>query len=255
MELAAREECGFQGNQDLYGLGIRLGIYMQWISAIIMPFFRKKGDDSLLQSYTMFLLALILAVLVITIRSDPTYVVEMLVLTYIIFGGGHLVLEIGENKGPLRKGNRDIVSKVLPSYIKLCLLTAAAIYWAWFWLGGIYSDTFLATPCGANAFLFAKVSLYDRHVTRFLSALSIYFSLAGAWLLACWGEKMRLVLFPTARRNWISWVADKYVPLPGEAITKRDGKAGYFASLRKPFRRIWLTRIIGRVCRPRLSRL
>jgi hypothetical protein len=25
----AEKECGFQGNSDLYGLGVRLGIYMQ----------------------------------------------------------------------------------------------------------------------------------------------------------------------------------------------------------------------------------
>lgn len=65
-----QEECGFQGEPDLYGLGNRLGIYTQWLSALTIVVFRLRGDKGLRQAYVMFLFAVFVAVLVITARRE-----------------------------------------------------------------------------------------------------------------------------------------------------------------------------------------
>ena len=36
---ASSTECGFMGDGDTYGLGIRLGVYTQWISSLLAYFF------------------------------------------------------------------------------------------------------------------------------------------------------------------------------------------------------------------------
>ncbi|GAB1320952.1 hypothetical protein MFIFM68171_11162 [Madurella fahalii] len=194
------EECSFEDESDLYGLGIRLGVYMQWISALIIVGFRFKGDNSLSQSYTMFLFAVFLAVLVITARSDPTHVAEMLVLTYIIFGGSFVISGTREKNAPIRRFDLDTVSHVLNLSIMMCLLTAAAAYCAWFWLRGMYRGTFLETPCGTYGFLFAKVSLYDRRVTGFFAALSIVATISFGSVIAHLVLSVARVASP-ARRN------------------------------------------------------
>jgi hypothetical protein len=33
--MATASVCGFSGNSDVYGLGVRLGTYLQWLSSII----------------------------------------------------------------------------------------------------------------------------------------------------------------------------------------------------------------------------
>ena len=48
------DSCGFDGNSDLYGLGIRLGVYFQWISVpIIYLSTGKTGWKDLCVGQTM----------------------------------------------------------------------------------------------------------------------------------------------------------------------------------------------------------
>ncbi|RYP13972.1 hypothetical protein DL765_006638 [Monosporascus sp. GIB2] len=83
------EECGFEGNPDLYGLGIRLGIYMQWISSLTVPSWDPDGRKSLVENYIIFLYALVVVMIVTTVQATPTHAVEVVLLSYIIFGGAY----------------------------------------------------------------------------------------------------------------------------------------------------------------------
>jgi len=89
------DSCGFPGNSDLYGLGIRLGVYFQWASALIVYGWYPEGQDDLAESYLVFLFALTVGIIVITARAESTYAAEILLLTYIIFGGVWTVMFIG----------------------------------------------------------------------------------------------------------------------------------------------------------------
>ncbi|KAF4336376.1 beta-ketoacyl synthase [Fusarium beomiforme] len=163
------EECGFEGNSDLYGLGIRLGVYFQWLSTLIVYGWYPEGRNELAEAYIIFVTAITITMIVATARAEPTHAVEILILTYIIFGGLITVSTIG-----FRKSHQKRIK--LPSLEHFLAWTAvwgaAGIYCSWFWLKGIYSS-FLETPCGTFAFIFAKVSLYNSSLIRFFAALSV----------------------------------------------------------------------------------
>ena len=48
------DDCGFTGNPDPYGLGIRLGVYFQWISAFIIYRWYSKGGKEPAGDYLVF---------------------------------------------------------------------------------------------------------------------------------------------------------------------------------------------------------
>jgi hypothetical protein len=66
--LLVDSECGFQGNPDLYGLGIRLGIYLQAIATILTNAFVSEAVSDYRDNNTIFLFALLIAVA----KSAPT---------------------------------------------------------------------------------------------------------------------------------------------------------------------------------------
>lgn len=183
--LPARDEsCGFEGDPDLYGLGIRVGIYLQWISAFVIYWLHSEGRRELQEAYVIFLFSIFIAIIVITARAEPTYTAEILVLTYIIFGGTFIILSIGTRSKHLSILTKSTSVHIVRQCLTLGLLTGSAIYCSWFWLRGMYGEVFLETPCGTFGFLFAKVSLYDQRVTRFFAALSIIVTVAWARGLA-----------------------------------------------------------------------
>ncbi|KAI9737563.1 MAG: hypothetical protein M1834_009718 [Cirrosporium novae-zelandiae] len=58
-----RDVCtGFQGNSDLYGFGIRLGIYLQWISSLLANAFVPDMMPSALDTNSTFLFAIFIAI-------------------------------------------------------------------------------------------------------------------------------------------------------------------------------------------------
>jgi len=113
--------------------------------------------------------------IVITTRVDATISAEILILTYIIFGGVLTVMMIGLRTSDIRK-----VKKMQSSWVQVMvlffILAATSIFCSWFWLSGIHHD-FLDTDCGTYGFLFTKVSLKNQHVTKFFAALSIYLAI------------------------------------------------------------------------------
>ena len=63
MSLSSRDTgCpGFEGNSDFYGLGIRIGIYLQWSSAWISNSINPSGAAANHDANTVFLIALLVA--------------------------------------------------------------------------------------------------------------------------------------------------------------------------------------------------
>lgn len=53
-----QRQCVIEGSPDFYGLGIRIGIYLQYITTFGANLFHKEGIDGNLTTNTIFLLAL-----------------------------------------------------------------------------------------------------------------------------------------------------------------------------------------------------
>lgn len=59
----AQQAClGLEGNPDLYGVGIRIGIYLQWISSLLTNVFIPSGISDSLDTNSIFLFAVFIAV-------------------------------------------------------------------------------------------------------------------------------------------------------------------------------------------------
>lgn len=56
-----QQQCVTEGNPDVYGLGIRISIYLQYITAFGANLFFKEAIDGNLTTNTIFLLALLIA--------------------------------------------------------------------------------------------------------------------------------------------------------------------------------------------------
>lgn len=175
------EACGFDGNSDLYGLGIRVGIYMQWASSFIMYGWYPEGREGLTESYIVFLFAILIVIMVQTLQASPVYAVEILLLTYFIFGGAWAVTAVGARRSHVQRMKR---AGRLRSMSVTLILTAAAIYCSWFWLRGIhFEENFRPTPCGTYIFFFAKIPFYNKHITKFFAALSIMGAVGWGYLV------------------------------------------------------------------------
>lgn len=187
----APSECAFQGEPDIYGFGIRLGIYLQWTSVLIVRTFKLRGRASLAKSYVIFIFAFFVALLFMTANTAPStedarkspYAVEVIILAYIVFGGVYIVLLTGNDPMPIQSFDVDTVTRLCRQFVFWCVLTAASVYYIWFWLDGIQSSGFLETPggCGTYGFLFAKVSLYDSSVKTFFAFCSIVVTIGWVW--------------------------------------------------------------------------
>ncbi|KAM6505110.1 hypothetical protein FSOLCH5_015030 [Fusarium solani] len=107
----APNECAFQGEPDIYGFGIRLGIYLQWTSVLVVKTFKLRGRASLAKSYAISIFAIFVTLLFMTTNAAPStevdksskdapkgpYAVEVIILAYIIFGGVYIVLLTGND--------------------------------------------------------------------------------------------------------------------------------------------------------------
>ena len=60
--VAQQARLGLEGNPDLYGVGIRIGIYLQWISSLLINAFIPSGVSDSLDTNSIFLFAVFIAV-------------------------------------------------------------------------------------------------------------------------------------------------------------------------------------------------
>jgi hypothetical protein len=196
--------CGFAGNSDLYGLGIRLGVYIQWISTFVAWGWCEEGHEELAGEYLSFVFALMIAMIVVTVQAQPVHTAEIFLLTYILFGGTIAVMAIrAMPRRVYSKGAKPMTIRTAEFWTAMIIYFAAGVYCSWFWLYG-YRHDFLETPCGTFGFLFTRVSLYNPPITRFFAALSVYIGILYGCILLGGLAMYTLVLFkiPVA----VKWV-------------------------------------------------
>lgn len=133
--------CAFTGNSDLYGLGIRVGIYLQWVSAFLANLRHADAVQDMLATNTIFLMALFIALAIIT-ANQTVRAAEVVILLQLCFG---FLFTVSSTWGlrvratftsPPNYGGR-IKLPLLGSTIRICLATAICIYNVWFWFTGI----------------------------------------------------------------------------------------------------------------------
>lgn len=160
--------CQLPGNPDLYGAGVRIGVYLQWVSSQIAVFLRLEGSTGLMESYLVFSTAIVIALFVLTFTTE-LHITEVVIMVYMFFGGLVCVQDNESHKvPPLRRLWHAVVG--------LLLWSIMTIYSAWFWLGGNKSDWFLSHSCGTSIFLLARIPPKSfNKVSKFFAAVSILY--------------------------------------------------------------------------------
>jgi hypothetical protein len=148
--------CGFTGNSDFYGLGIRIGIYLQWITAFLANHFLREAIDLNLETNTIFLLALFIATVVATIK-DTVQTSEIIVLLHLCFGFLFSILSVWGHRTGRWGIAKDTKTRfpLIGSFFRLTLATALSAYGLWFWFRGrgIHHRT---DGCNDFTFMFGK---------------------------------------------------------------------------------------------------
>jgi hypothetical protein len=153
-------ECGFQGNPDMYGLGLRLGIYLQWLACNLSLTFVAHPEKDLPDASLVYSFAIALALVIVTFQDTCVYFVEAFMLINIAFGGT-LQLDLTKwEKGSWRR----------PALLLFYL--AVFPYSCWFWRQGMQKH-FRDTPCGTQLFLFGRISGGHVHI-----ALNVFFAIS-----------------------------------------------------------------------------
>jgi hypothetical protein len=154
--------CGFRGDENTYGLGIRIGVYLQWISSTIAYNFLPQEAVNMRIFNTSFQIANFAGLLYITIMkgtgqpSGKLYAVECwIVLTFCLGGvasGRSRDKPNSRSQAPNFAGHR---ASVIGSLVQLAIGAAMTFYAVWFFYVGM--DRMEKPPCSRYAFFFAKV--------------------------------------------------------------------------------------------------
>lgn len=163
---------GYDGNPDIYGLGIRLGIYFQWVGAVLSKWFRGEPEvlRDLLNENGVFLLAIFVASIILcTGGTDSPHAVDVLILLYIFFGSTYIIIFDANVSDRLEK-----ISSFWGILIKYMTTYGMAFFGVWYWF--VELGRLPATPGTGNyGFLFTKVAMRGRVLVffKFLSILNL----------------------------------------------------------------------------------
>lgn len=149
---ALEHVCGFEGNSDIYGLGIRLGLYMQWLSAYFLRELFPESVTDLASVTFIFEFALFTAAVALTRENSETYSMEIMILVAMLMGDVWLVhVPISF---PFHRRSNATAAAVLARSL---MIFAIAIFAVWFAATG--SLHYRRDPCGTYLFLFGKIRI------------------------------------------------------------------------------------------------
>ncbi|KAL7899500.1 hypothetical protein HDV63DRAFT_373402 [Trichoderma sp. SZMC 28014] len=167
-------DCPVQGNPDLYGLGIRVGIYIQMITVQLSGLASAilKTEDSLGQGTIIFVLATGIVLVNLlqqaagsSVQPDGTTILQPVEVFPILT---LLLAQVGVCRVPYWKGQTTAL-------IYTFEVGGLIALFAWFWWHGM--DTLPHTCHDDKAFFFAKVSIW--HWFRTLNKVGSVFAIIG----------------------------------------------------------------------------
>ncbi|ORY02293.1 hypothetical protein BCR34DRAFT_84708 [Clohesyomyces aquaticus] len=158
-------ECPIQGDNDLYGFGIRLGLYVQYISIIITRTKKMRSATSLRNSALVFVLASF-SLVVRMFRRGELYAPEVQTMIWLLM--------------PQLSSASPTMARIHPltNQIWVLVVLTIQIFLVWFWAKGI--DYLPKTGCkGDYVFSLAKVSAYHWFGSFPIAAFSATLAQAG----------------------------------------------------------------------------
>jgi hypothetical protein len=159
----AMATCTFTGNADMYGLGIRIGFYLQWFGTILALWIARSEVPGMRLSNSLFVAATFLA-LIIQTEKNNLKAVEIYVILLLTFGGYLYFVplyiwrlltgctpELDPSRYPLVNASRMF------SALNFLLLVSVSIFQLWFWISKV--DRVGFDGCEPYGFFFARLRL------------------------------------------------------------------------------------------------
>ncbi|KAF2239787.1 hypothetical protein EV356DRAFT_495557 [Viridothelium virens] len=88
----SQQMIGFEGDSDFYGLGIRLGLYLQWASSFLTNCFTPTEREPVIVTYVIFSLSITIAILVKIFTQQCSFVAEIFVVLTMFWGGLNILV-------------------------------------------------------------------------------------------------------------------------------------------------------------------
>jgi len=203
--------CEILGETDFYGLGVRLGIYLSWVSGYIANNFVASEMAGSLDTNSIFLSALTLTVVVSSVW-ETIWVIDSIILLQLSFGCIFSVMSIwGRRTGFYKQGHFGGWG----THSRLALCTIISAYSLWFWTVQIKNpdpSCFMREQCdGLRTFLFANFSA--------TGGMRVFYAIASALFCVYFGT-MVIVATITLGYHLIGKIAGskkRWIPVEHEA--------------------------------------
>ena len=168
-------DCTTTGDGDFYGLGVRLGLYLQWAAGFLLR--NSSGSWKMISAVrttnNALCGAIFLTVLITTARGTALSTDYLIVyyLTVVLFYSESYNLLTKEDKQDTDSKFYFVLQPDVPLLVQNLLFASNHIFGAWFWISGIHHTQ--STTCPTKAALLGVFDLYDSHWTRFAAAAAI----------------------------------------------------------------------------------
>lgn len=136
-------QCGFVGNSDIYGIGIRIGYYTQALAVWFADYFHLGELNGLRAVNKLFTFALVIAGSIYAYEARSTYAIEAFLLLNVGICIGFVgILETS------RYTSRNIRTSKERLLLRIVVVYVGLTFNACFWWRGL--DVMLPTPCSAT---------------------------------------------------------------------------------------------------------
>lgn len=176
MDVVRRDDVPTCGNSDMYGLGIRLGFYLQWLAGALAALLNIRSDIVAVRSCLFaFTLAVFIAIIVQTTRS-PTLTSADIFITLLLCFGYFYSLPF-----KLLMKNTRVVASLEFDALQHMLLLAVSGYKLWFWSTGVMHSK---NPynCKEFGFPFRRHKLDSPNVRAFYLVTDCFVIITVAWM-------------------------------------------------------------------------
>lgn len=146
---------GFQGNTNLYGLGTRSGLYLQWMTALLSNNLVQPSREELQKVYLIISMAICVATIVSSFTVSCTFGIEIEILHWMYWGGWLIVFS--SSPSSVRLGSVAKWLKLdwifLIEYVTHTIMNYHAVWFFWY----AYANIFPRMPCGTYHFFVVPV--------------------------------------------------------------------------------------------------
>jgi len=155
--------CNLNGNQDMYGLGIRIGFYCLWFGTIL-AYWNARGEFRLLKLVNFLFVGGEFLALIIQTTQDKLLPVETYIILFLAFGGYLHVVPLYlwklftwcEPRMDPSKYPRASTGRIF-QLMDFMLMVGISVFQLWFWFTRVGAvDTLI---CPEFGFFFAQLLL------------------------------------------------------------------------------------------------